>query len=79
MEAPEPIAEETDAIIRAMFGDRADDARELLLCYGDREVDRVRRGILKLSEGKIELLAHYSECALQDYRDILYWAEYPDS
>ena len=37
---------------------------------------RIYRAILKLSEGKIDLLRHYTTQAVEDFRDVLYWAEY---
>jgi len=36
---------------------------------------RIYRAILKLSEGKIDLLQHYTTQAIEDFRDVLYWAE----
>lgn len=40
---------------------------------------RISRAILKLSEGKIDLLQHYTTQAVEDFRDVLYWAEYYDN
>jgi hypothetical protein len=40
------------------------------------EVDRVRLGILKLSEGNKDKLLQMVELAKTDYRDILFSAEY---
>ncbi len=57
-------------------------ARDLLARYGvaahDREVDRVRRALLSLSRGKLDLLGHYLAIAQHDYRDVLYWADHPE-
>ena len=39
-------------------------------------VERVHMGMLKLSEGDLSKLRHYVGQAQQDFRDILYWAEY---
>jgi hypothetical protein len=54
----------------------------LLDTYGvashEREVARVQLAILKLSEGSEEKLREYIAVAKRDYRDALYWAEYPD-
>ncbi len=36
---------------------------------------RVYRAILKLSEGQIEKLRHFTAQATMDFRDVLYWAE----
>jgi hypothetical protein len=43
-----------------------------------KEIQRVHLAILKLSEGQLNLLKHYLEIALSDYRDVLAWAEYPE-
>jgi hypothetical protein len=55
---------------------------DLLDRYGSedyhREKDRVYLAILKLSDGKLDLLEHYLDIALSDYRDVLAWAEYPE-
>ena len=54
----------------------------LLDRYGTRrsepERERVQLAILKLSGSDIEKLRHDLDVARQDYRDVLYWAEYPD-
>jgi hypothetical protein len=57
-------------------------ALELLDTYGvaahERERERVQLAILKLSEGKEEKLREYVGVAKRDYRDVLFWAEYPE-
>ena len=30
--------------------------------------------ILKLSEGNLEKVAYYTDCACKDFRDVIYWA-----
>jgi len=40
--------------------------------------NRVCAAILKLANGNIELLKDYTKAATLDYRDVLYWAEYPN-
>jgi len=45
----------------------------------ERERERVQLAILKLSEGNMDKLCHYTGAAKQDYRDVFYWAEYPRS
>lgn len=54
---------------------------ELLDLYGveeyERERERVQLAILALSQGNEDKLLHFVEAAKQDYRDVLYWAEYP--
>lgn len=44
--------------------------------YADRERDRVQLAILKLSGGKVDDLLDLTKSAIQDYRDVLAWAEY---
>ena len=53
---------------------------EILNTYGteshEGERERVQLAILKLSEGNLKTLLEYTCKAKQDYRDIVYWAEY---
>ena len=42
----------------------------------ERERERVQLAILKLSKGDLDQLWYYLDRAKQDYRDVLYWAEY---
>jgi hypothetical protein len=42
----------------------------------ERERERVQIAILKLSQGDADKLLHNVQAAKQDYRDVLYWAEY---
>ena len=55
---------------------------ELLDTYGvesyQRERERVQLAILKLSEGNEEKLREFVAVAKRDYRDVLFWAEYPE-
>src|SRR5438270_10698172 len=55
---------------------------ELLDGYGiesyERERERVQLAILKLSEGNEEKLREFIAVAKRDYRDVLFWAEYPE-
>lgn len=56
-----------------------DRARELVMRYGEgpkeKEADRVRRAVLKLSHGDIHRLNRLVNSAKQDYEDVLWWAE----
>ena len=45
----------------------------------DSAQNRVRMAALRLAEGNIERLRHFVECANEDYRDVLAWAEYPNA
>ena len=55
---------------------------ELLDNYGvesyERERERVQVAILKLSAGSEEKVREYLAVAKRDYRDVLFWAEYPE-
>ena len=55
---------------------------ELLDNYGvesyERERERVQVAILKLSAGSEEKVREYVAVAKRDYRDVLFWAEYPE-
>ena len=57
-------------------------ALELLDGYGadphERERERVQLAILKLSAGSEEKMREYVAVAKRDYRDVLFWAEYPE-
>jgi hypothetical protein len=56
--------------------------REALASYGmesyEREQDRVRLAILKLSGGDLAESLRMVSAAKRDYRDVLMWAEYPE-
>ena len=55
---------------------------ELLDNFGvepyEREREGVQLAILKLSEGNEEKLREFVAVAKRDYRDVLFWAEYPE-
>jgi hypothetical protein len=57
-----------------------DEVMAVLSLYGvlpyEVERARVQFAILRLSEGDLSKLYHYADAATQDYRDVLYWAEY---
>ncbi len=38
---------------------------------------RVLRAVVVLSKGDLTKLRHYRDAASKDFRDVLYWAEYP--
>jgi hypothetical protein len=75
--------EDVVASVRASFAKESRArALKLLDTYGvaphERERERVQLAILKLSEGKEEKLRQYVGVAKRDYRDVLFWAEYPE-
>lgn len=53
----------------------------ILDAYGteshEPERNRVQLAIITLSEGDVDKLRHFVAAAKQDYRDVLWWAEYP--
>jgi hypothetical protein len=55
---------------------------EMLDSYGvkshERERERVQLDILKLSVGSEKKVREYVAVAKRDYRDVLFWAEYPE-
>ena len=55
---------------------------ELLDTYGlesyERERERVQLAILNLSAGSEEKLKEFVAAAKRDYRDVLFWSEYPE-
>ncbi len=55
---------------------------ELLDSYGvdphERERERVQLDIVKLSAGSEAKMREYVAVAKRDYRDVLFWAEYPE-
>lgn len=76
--------EEVTAAARIAFpGTPVATILEVLDLYGIESDEggraRVQLAILKLSEGDENKLLHFVEAARQDYRDVLYWAETPDS
>jgi hypothetical protein len=59
-----------------------DEVLEILSLYGaqdyERENDRVLLAVLNLSKGSKEAVWDYLDRAMKDYRDVLYWSEYPE-
>ena len=70
------------ALTRVFPAEQQTVARSMLAAYGgaahEREVERVRRALLALSQGKLAYLGHYLAVAQRDYRDVLYWADHPE-
>ena len=78
-----PTREQVRAACARRFPD--EDAAPILAIldlYGvephEPERERVQLAILKLSEGDVARLLATVEAANKDYRDVLWWAEYPD-
>ena len=70
------------AAIRASFSkERRARVETLLAAYGtephEREVERVRLAILKISQGDERKVEEHVATAKKDYRDVLFWADQP--
>jgi hypothetical protein len=69
------------AVAESFAPELAGEVMDVLDLYGvlpyEWERERVQLAILHLSEGDLGKLYHYTDVATQDYRDVLYWAEYP--
>jgi len=80
------MARSRDEVIAAIQATFPESSRarvlELLDRYGvesyERERERVQLAILKLSGGTEEKLREFLAVAKRDYRDVLFWAEYPE-
>ena len=75
--------DEVVAVVQKTFPESAHTrVLELLDGYGiesyERERERVQLAILKLSEGNEGKLGEFVAVAKRDYRDVLFWAEYPE-
>src|SRR5438552_5954382 len=75
--------DEVVAVVQKTFPENARSrVLELLDSYGvesyERERERVQLAILKLSEGNEEKVREFVAVAKRDYRDVLFWAEYPE-
>ena len=38
---------------------------------------RIQHAVLQLADGDVEKLLHFLKVAARDWRDVVYWAEYP--
>ena len=72
----------TFAVRVAFPEERVADVLHLLEAYGtepcERERERVLVAIVALSEGDEAKLRQFVAPAKRDYRDVLFWAEYPE-
>lgn len=74
--------EQVEALALTLFGSaRMKDALALIDEYGtqphEREVHRVHLAILEVSEGRMNRLPYFIQCAKIDYRDVLVGAKLP--
>jgi hypothetical protein len=68
----------SDAIARVFVESERVAAEEILASYDAHEPQRVRLAVLALSDGDLVRLRDMMRAAQLDYRDVLYWAEYPE-
>lgn len=76
----ETVTESLDSLVRRLFPKtEVDRALELVNRYGstprDKEVERVRTAMIRLSHGDISRLNRLVGSAKEDYQDVLWWAE----
>lgn len=77
MSLPPTVSAELE---RAFHGAEVDRARTLLPSEEKlgNDYERVLLAIVALAKGSLSSLAHYSQQARNDWRDVLYWHEHPD-
>ncbi len=66
------------AIERSFSVAQREIVRGLLAEYTGTEELRVKIAVLVLADGNQDDLVDFLRCAKVDYRDVLYWAEYPE-
>jgi len=44
-----------------------------VMAKSDYNLNNARNAILALSEGSLEQVTHFAECARKDFRDVIYW------
>jgi hypothetical protein len=71
-----------DKVKRDFPGEDHEEVLEILSFYGtesyEREIERVLLAVLNLSEGNKEAVWELVDRAKKDYRDVLFWSEYPE-
>jgi len=81
---PNPTRDEVlDEVARVFPDEDPSGVMAVLDEYGsepyERERERVQRAIVHLSKGDPDRLRKFTRAAKHDYRDVLFWAEYPES
>jgi predicted metalloprotease len=51
---------------------------EVLSLYSGNETERVQADILRLAKGDAKEVENLVGSAMRDYRDVIFWAEYPE-
>jgi len=80
----QPTRADDDLLLRKvqlLWPSASEQAQALTWLAGcpEPESTRVKLSVVKLSEGKLAEVKRYVEAARRDYRDVLLWAEYPNS
>jgi len=74
------VPEDIEKRLRSDFGSDLEIAsQELERLHGiatDDALPRIARCVVHLADGDIEKLIHFVESARQDWRDVIWWAEY---
>jgi hypothetical protein len=74
-----PVSDQAcSAAEKAFAPDDLAEAISLLGTYRDNETERVQLAVIALSTNGLDDLRHYAAAAARDYRDVLFWAEYPE-
>ncbi|HEY6168060.1 MAG TPA: hypothetical protein VI454_08480 [Verrucomicrobiae bacterium] len=75
----QPLTPKVAALVEQSFDPAArDEVSQLLATYAGPECERVQLDILILAAGDKAKVREFLDRARHDYRDILFWAEYPD-
>jgi len=76
------LGDDVEARLAEVFAqehqEHLDEMRNALARYTGKETARVQLAIITLSRGEPEELYRMVDAAQGDYRDVLFWAEYPD-
>ena len=74
------LPEDIEKRVRSDFGAEADSVcQRLEQLHGiaaDKALPRIARCIVHLARGDLDKLIHFAERARQDWRDVIWWAEY---
>jgi hypothetical protein len=71
-----------DQVKKDFAPDAQDEVLDVLTSYGiesyEREKERVLLAVLDLAKGSRDAVRDYVNRAKRDYRDVLFWSEYPE-
>ena len=72
-----PLPPDIESRLAVDYPDATAEARAILARI-PADHPRVIRCVLHLAEGRLDELAHQVQNAIEDYRDVIFWAEYED-